>query len=132
MILTTLALGGAILGATTIAGLLLLYQIRATTDSESSAKAIFAADAGVEWTLFDFYCAEATGPIPRCTPPLPASLSLTLGNGALAQATCYDALGATTDCSNTSTAVDAVTKGTSLNAERAFFLELTTATATVP
>lgn len=131
MILTTLALGGAILGATTIAGLLLLYQIRSTTDSESSAKAIFAADAGVEWTLFDFYCQEST-PSARCTPPLPSSLTETLGNGAVAQATCYDVTGAVTDCSNTSTAVDAVTKGTSLDAERAFFLELTSATATVP
>ena len=48
MILTVLALGGAVLGATTVAGLLMLYQLRQTSDMANSARAIFAADAGTE------------------------------------------------------------------------------------
>lgn len=55
IILATLALGGAILGATTIAGLLMIYQIRQTIDVEDSAKAIFAADTGIEWGQMQFY-----------------------------------------------------------------------------
>lgn len=58
MILTVLALGGAILGATTIAGLLMLYQIRQTTDLANSGKAVYAADAGIEWTLYNWFCAN--------------------------------------------------------------------------
>lgn len=48
MLLTVIALGGTLLGATTIAGLLMLYQIRQSTDLKDSTKAIFAADAGLE------------------------------------------------------------------------------------
>ncbi len=59
MLLTILTLGGAILGATTIAGLLMIYQLRQTTDSENSARAIFAADAGVECSLYDYF--QSTG-----------------------------------------------------------------------
>ena len=55
MLIAVLTLGGAILGATTLAGLLMLYQIRATTDTENSAKAIFAADAGVNWALYSYF-----------------------------------------------------------------------------
>ena len=51
MIIAILSLGGAILGATTLAGFLLLYNIRATTNSVNSAKAIFAADAGLNWAF---------------------------------------------------------------------------------
>lgn len=53
MILAVLALGGVILGATTIAGMLMAYQIRRATDLENSARAIFAADAGVECALYN-------------------------------------------------------------------------------
>ena len=55
MLIAVLSLGGAILGATAIAGFLTLYQIRTTADTENSAKAIFAADAGVEWSQFEYY-----------------------------------------------------------------------------
>lgn len=48
MLLTVIALGGTLLGATTIAGLLMLHQIRQSTDLKDSTKAIFAADAGLE------------------------------------------------------------------------------------
>lgn len=49
LLITVLVLGGSILGATTIAGLLLSYQIRQATDLVNSGKAIYAADAGLEW-----------------------------------------------------------------------------------
>jgi hypothetical protein len=134
MLLAVLALGGAILGATTIAGLLMLYQIRATTDSQNSAKAIFAADAGVEWSLFDFYCMLATPP--RCAippePPLPGSPAGTLGNSAVATTTCYDSSDTPVSCADTANANYSISKGTSLNSKRAFFLDLRSATATLP
>ncbi|MFH0890680.1 MAG: hypothetical protein V1856_01465 [Candidatus Liptonbacteria bacterium] len=55
MIMTVLALGGTMLGATTIAGLLMVYQIRQSTDMSSSVKAIYAADAGIEWQLHNYF-----------------------------------------------------------------------------
>lgn len=83
MIIATLALGGVILGATTIAGFLMTLQIRQTTNSADSAKAIFAADAGVEAALYEQF---------KGAPP-PAFLSgpgATLGNGASVNLKCYD------------------------------------------
>ncbi|MEK7146772.1 MAG: hypothetical protein AAB772_00785 [Patescibacteria group bacterium] len=52
VLLTVLVLGGSILGASAIAGYLMLLSIRGATDLASSAKAISSADAGVEWELF--------------------------------------------------------------------------------
>ncbi len=131
MLIAVLSLGGAILGATTVAGLLTLYQIRATTDTANSAKAIFAADAGVEWTLFNHYCVAAG----RCVGygngtdyPMPSFIT---ANGATPSLTvdCYvapDASGATTTCSNASTTT-AISSGIANGSERAFFLGLNSA-----
>jgi hypothetical protein len=55
MILSVIILGGVLLSAGAIAGLLTVYQIRSSNDAVNSAKAVFAADAGVEiasWCLF--------------------------------------------------------------------------------
>ena len=55
MIISVLALGGALLTSASIAGLLMVYQIRAGNDAVNSARAIFAADAGIEaasWCYF--------------------------------------------------------------------------------
>lgn len=52
MLLTVLILGGSILGASTIAGYLMLLKIRGASDITNSTKAIFAADAGIEWELY--------------------------------------------------------------------------------
>lgn len=52
MLLTVLILGSVILSASTIAGYLMTLKIRASSDIANSAKAIFAADAGVEWELY--------------------------------------------------------------------------------
>ena len=52
MLITILTLSGILLGATTIAGLLMTYQIRQATDITNSTKAIMAADAGIELELY--------------------------------------------------------------------------------
>jgi hypothetical protein len=109
MLIAVLALGGAILGATTIAGFLMTYEIRQTTDFVSSARAIFAADSGAQWALYDYFVASST--------PQPV-----LGNGATVSVTCYDALGDILDCGNQSS-TQAIAKGFSGEAARAFSLE---------
>ncbi|KKU98775.1 MAG: hypothetical protein UY32_C0014G0008 [Candidatus Jorgensenbacteria bacterium GW2011_GWC1_48_8] len=48
MILSVMMLGGIMLSGAAIAGLLMLYQIKSANDAVNSAKAIFAADAGLE------------------------------------------------------------------------------------
>ena len=66
MLLAVLSMGGIILGATTIAGFLMIHQIRQTTVAEDSARAIFAADAGLErglYTYFKVYDCFADNPI---------------------------------------------------------------------
>lgn len=95
MILTVLALGGTLLGATTVAGLLTLYQIRNSKNISNSAKAIFAADAGVEWGLFNFVCANAGSQSP-CVPiaELPE-----FSNGSEVEVSCYGG-GAKVDCTD--------------------------------
>lgn len=93
MILTILALGGTLLGATTVAGLLTLYQIRNSTDLANSAKAVAAADAGVEWGLYNFSCANGGSQEP-CPAP-----ELAFSNGATVKVTCLGAAGAL-DCAD--------------------------------
>ena len=64
MIMTVLTLGGTLLGATTVAGLFMLYQIRQATDLANSAKAFSAADAGLEWGLYNAFCDTTKAPCP--------------------------------------------------------------------
>lgn len=52
MLLTVLIVSGTILGATTIAGLLMVYQMRQATNFGESLQALFAADTGLEWQLY--------------------------------------------------------------------------------
>ncbi len=54
MLLTTLVLSGVILAASTVAGLLMLYQIRQAGNAAQSASALAAADAGIEYELYKF------------------------------------------------------------------------------
>ena len=137
MILSVFAIGGAILGATTVAGLLMLYQVRATTDSQNSAKAVFAADSGAEWALFDFYCdaTSTSDPVSRCVGAQREQAPLgAFGNLATVSVACYGGSGAPPEvpCSSTTTVVYAVAKGFSLNSRRAFLVNLRSATATLP
>lgn len=53
MLLMVILLSGAILTSTSLAGLLILYQLRQATDVKSSMQAVFAADAGIEWAFYN-------------------------------------------------------------------------------
>lgn len=64
MLLTVLVLSSSILGASAIAGYLMLLSIRGATDLASSAKAIIAADAGLEWELYRFFRNDPGYPAP--------------------------------------------------------------------
>jgi hypothetical protein len=123
MILTSLALGSAILGTTAIAGLLMVYQLRQTTDFANSAKAVFAADAGIEWGLGQRYhsstMASALSPM--------APTYFMNGNEKMLQIECWGGSGAVVDCTDES-AVSVVSRGfggnvaTEDGAKRAFVL----------
>jgi len=130
MLIAILTIGGAILGATTLAGLLTLYQIRANTDSENSAKAIFAADTGLNWALYN-RLNNAVTPKPIFQNNSAGAVSLLVE--------CYDDTGAPvlddngpgSGCSNAS-ATTVFSRGQSLNSLRAFTLNLDDASVTVP
>ncbi len=110
MLMTVVALGGSILGATTIAGLLMVYQIRQASDLNDSTKAIFAADAGMEWGIYQ-YLNPGQGSAP------------TLANGASFVLTCYGADQTALPCSNE--AVNEIRSvGTSGQVSRALELNL--------
>ena len=108
MIIATLALGGVILGATTIAGLLMIFQIRGTTNAADSAKAIFAADAGIESALYQRFK----------NVPSPA---LAFANGASVDIRCFDDAGVEADCSD-NMSISARSVGVANTARRAFSL----------
>ena len=61
MILSVVFLGSVLFSATAIAGLLLVYQIRQANDALNSAKAIFAADAAIEWQTYKYYKSSSVG-----------------------------------------------------------------------
>jgi len=63
MLITVLILGGTILGASAIAGLITTYRLRQSSDAADSALAIFAADAGLERAFYR--CFQQV--IPDCT-----------------------------------------------------------------
>lgn len=110
MLLTVLVLGGTILGATTIGGLLVLYQLRQTADLANSTKAVFAADAGIEWGLYEFFKNPSMG-----------FLKPTMSNGATYNTTCYKDAAMTQKVScNASGVIIIIGKGESGNVKRAF------------
>jgi len=92
MLLTVLTLGGTLLGATTIAGLLMVYQVRQGTDLSQSAKSIFAADAGIEWSIYNVVC-DTVGPVNGKPCPI-SDAPPTFTNGASVAVTCRDDTGA--------------------------------------
>ncbi|HVO28700.1 MAG TPA: hypothetical protein VMT81_01830 [Candidatus Paceibacterota bacterium] len=122
ILIAVLALGGAILGATAIAGLLMTYQVQSLTNSENSAAAIFAADSGVNWALYNYFQVSSTKPVIA----LP-----TFANDASVTVACYNRNNAAVACNSTST-LTAVAAGSSLNSRRTFLLNLTDATTAIP
>ncbi len=125
MILAVLTLGGAILGVTAIAGLLMLYQIRQSTDFQGSAKSVFAGDAGIEWALYNYFQPPPGAP---AQPPSPLPV---FSNGASLDVTCYDnnSPANVVACDDTANASSAIAKGTAGGTKRAFFVDLTDATS---
>ncbi|MBI2033628.1 MAG: hypothetical protein HYT13_00835 [Candidatus Liptonbacteria bacterium] len=128
MIMTTLAIGGTILGAATIAGLLVVYQIRATTDLADSAKVIFAADAGIEWKLYNYFKGTTSTPNPLPQPDFLSSSDIRL------TVACLDDSFTEIDCgtlgNSSATAIKSV--GTYKNSSRAFFVFIQGVTSTFP
>lgn len=55
MIISVVTLSGILLAAAGIAGLLLVFQLRSANDAVNSAKAIFAADAGIEAATYCYF-----------------------------------------------------------------------------
>lgn len=68
MILTVLVFSSTLLSVTLIGGFIMLYQIRHAGDFTNSARAIFAADTGVNW----WTCFSSGG----CTTPANSSLTI--------------------------------------------------------
>lgn len=64
MIILVMFLGATMLGITTIAGFITLQKIRTVTDIVDSTKAIYAADAGIEWWLYNTYSSGGGTPQP--------------------------------------------------------------------
>jgi hypothetical protein len=111
MILTIVSLGGTMLGAVTIAGLLLTYQIRQASDLAASARAVFAADAGIEWSIYRYFKQDAAMARPQFL------------NGAQVTVACATAGGATIDCMEDDVAFMR-SRGNSGNVSRSFELSL--------
>lgn len=123
MILAVLALGGTVLAATTIAGFLMVYQIRQSTDLSHSAEAILAADAGAECILYDrFATSSAAAPCPGAQ---------TLANGASFVSECFDDAFASWACSS-ATSTQALSHGLSLDDRRNFQLFFGSSNAIFP
>ena len=117
MILTIMALSGTLLVATTIAGLLTTYQIRAAGDIAASTRAVYAADAGLEMALYRFF-----------RPEMVATPTTTLANGGVILISCLDTVTAyptqlDTSCADASTTLIRAV-GAHGQANRPFGLEL--------
>lgn len=132
MLLTVLTLGGTLLGVTTIAGLLMVYQVRQGTDLSKSARAIFAADAGIEWALYNVICnANDAG---TSSQPCPISNEPpTFENGAEVAVTCTTDSGTVVENCNSSSTISIKSLGTYSQVARAFcVLESCDATSSLP
>jgi hypothetical protein len=77
MLLTVLIVSGTVLGATTVAGLLMVYQMRQATNFGESLQALFAADTGLEWQLYRKF-QNADYPAPVLGPETNASFVTTV------------------------------------------------------
>jgi len=84
MIVTVMLISSAVLGATTLAALLVLFQLRQSADAKSSTQAIFAADSGIECVLYEKLLSDSLGGVP---PPDYTNCGeggqVTLDNGAI-------------------------------------------------
>jgi hypothetical protein len=67
MIIVSLALGGVMLTSTVVGGLLIANQIRQAGNIVNSGKALYAADAALEWGLYQFYKQDTSAEAPSFT-----------------------------------------------------------------
>ncbi len=89
MILITVMMGGLILSATAIAGLLMFYQIQQTNNAAASGMAIFAADAAAEQSLESYYHGSPLPATPTDSATPYYTSNITLPNGASGSANIY-------------------------------------------
>ena len=116
MLLSILTLGAVMLGATAVSGFLVVYQIRMTSDIADSTKAIFAADAGIDWANYQFARATSSEQVVSSKKPV-------FTNGASFTTVCYDSSLREMTCK--STAVSAIrSSGRSGASYRSFELGL--------
>jgi len=54
MMIVVMVLSGVIIGSVAISGIMTARQTRQTADAGASAKAVYAADAGLEWRVYKF------------------------------------------------------------------------------
>lgn len=62
ILITMMMLGAAILGVVAAVSLVVRFQMRQATDILESTKAIFAADAGLEWELYRYFQGSIKNP----------------------------------------------------------------------
>lgn len=55
ILISIIMLSGVLMSASVVAGLLTAYQIRQANDTVESMKAFFAADAGIEQALYNYF-----------------------------------------------------------------------------
>lgn len=60
MLLTAISVAAMVLAATSLAGLLTLYELTQVTNVKNSGQAIFAADAGTECLSYQEFVASST------------------------------------------------------------------------
>jgi len=64
LIMTVILMGGIMIGTTAIAGIVLIYAVRSATLAGFSSQAIYAADAGLEWELYQYFAPGGTNQPP--------------------------------------------------------------------
>ncbi|OGI98321.1 hypothetical protein A3H53_04885 [Candidatus Nomurabacteria bacterium RIFCSPLOWO2_02_FULL_40_10] len=82
MLLTVVLLSGAVLASTSLASLLILYQLRQATDAKGSMKAVFAADAGIEWAFYNENKLGGALPYPNSGPNMTNDSKVTITKNA--------------------------------------------------
>lgn len=85
MLLTVVMTGGILFLVTSVAGILMFYQLQAMTDIGNSAAALFAADAALEQAVYIYFTSSTfvyDSSIPCFATPPCIGPSLQLSNGA--------------------------------------------------
>lgn len=88
MLLTVVMTSGILFLVTSVAGILMFYQLQQVTDIGNSAAAIFAADAALEKATYDYFLSSAYVYDQTVNPPNPCFTtgcdgpSVSLTNGA--------------------------------------------------